>query len=107
MPFRTLPTLHTRGLCQVVWLCGCTQTSIQAEGFRSLRESEPVEYELEEGEDGRCKAVKVTGPDGAPPLVRSFRQISQRLPPLGLTPHLQRADQTCPLCRRLPLCSMT
>lgn len=44
------------------------QTSIQAEGFRSLREAEPVEYDLEAGEDGRAKAVKVTGPNGAPPL---------------------------------------
>ena len=45
------------------------QSSIDAEGFRSLRESEPVEFEVEEGEDGRTKAVHVTGPDGAPPQV--------------------------------------
>lgn len=45
------------------------QSSIDAEGFRSLREGEPVEFEVEEGEDGRTKAVHVTGPDGAPPQV--------------------------------------
>ena len=45
------------------------QTSIQAEGFRSLREGEAVEYELDTAEDGRSKAIKVSGPDGAPPQV--------------------------------------
>lgn len=43
------------------------QTSIQTEGFRSLAEGEPVEYYLEAGDDGRTKAVQVTGPAGAPP----------------------------------------
>ena len=46
------------------------QSSIEAEGFRSLREGEAVEFELEAGEDGRTKAVKVTGPEGAAPQVR-------------------------------------
>ena len=45
------------------------QTSIQTEGFRSLAEGEPVEYYLEAGDDGRTKAVSVTGPGGAPPQV--------------------------------------
>lgn len=45
------------------------QTSIEAEGFRSLREGEEVEYDVEEGPDGRTKAVKVTGPGGAAPQV--------------------------------------
>ena len=45
------------------------QTSIQTEGFRSLAEGEPVEYYLEAGDDGRTKAVQVTGPNGAPPQV--------------------------------------
>ncbi|PHT59948.1 Glycine-rich protein 2 [Capsicum baccatum] len=37
----------------------------QSEGFRSLAEGESVEYEVENGSDGRTKAVDVTGPDGA------------------------------------------
>ncbi|KAI8464477.1 MAG: putative nucleic acid binding protein [Monoraphidium minutum] len=44
------------------------QTSIQVEGFRSLREGEEVEYDVEEGPDGRTKAINVTGPSGAAPL---------------------------------------
>jgi protein lin-28 len=46
------------------------QSSIHAEGFRSLREGEEVEYEVEEGPDGRTKAINVTGPGGAAPQVR-------------------------------------
>ncbi|PHT50653.1 60S ribosomal protein L30 [Capsicum baccatum] len=38
---------------------------IRSEGFRSLAEGESVEYEVENGSDGRTKAVDVTGPDGA------------------------------------------
>jgi cold shock CspA family protein len=49
------------------------QSNIDAEGFRSLRENEAVEFFVEEGEDGRTKAVNVTGPDGAPPQVWSFK----------------------------------
>jgi len=45
------------------------QSSIDAEGFRSLRENEPVEFFVEASEDGRTKAVNVTGPEGAPPQV--------------------------------------
>ena len=52
--------------------CRLSQSSIDAEGFRSLRENEPVEFVVEEGEDGRTKAVHVTGPDGAPPQVRAI-----------------------------------
>ena len=56
------------------WVDGCclSQSSIAAEGFRSLRENEPVEFNVEEGEDGRTKAVHVTGPDGAPPQVQAI-----------------------------------
>lgn len=43
------------------------QSNIEAEGFRSLREGEEVEFELAEGEDGKKKAFQVTGPEGAPP----------------------------------------
>jgi cold shock CspA family protein len=40
------------------------QTAIQVQGFRSLAEGEPVEYKMIT-EDGRTKAVDVTGPGGA------------------------------------------
>jgi cold shock CspA family protein len=41
------------------------QTSIQAEGFRSLAEGEEVEYQLEiDAKSGKSKAVQVTGPGG-------------------------------------------
>jgi len=43
------------------------QTSIVTDGFRSLREGEPVEFLAETGDDGRLRAVQVTGPGGAPP----------------------------------------
>ena len=42
------------------------QTAIHSDGFRSLREDEPVEYVVEKSEpDGRMKAIEVTGPEGA------------------------------------------
>ncbi len=47
-----------------------SQTCIEAEGFRSLRPGEPVEFSVERGEDGQLRAVKVTGPQGQPPQVR-------------------------------------
>lgn len=40
------------------------QSDLHAEGFRSLREGEEVEFNVETGEDGRAKAVNVTGPAG-------------------------------------------
>ncbi|XP_059296845.1 cold shock protein 2-like isoform X2 [Lycium ferocissimum] len=42
------------------------QSGIRSEGFRSLAEGEPVEFDVESGDDGRTKAVNVTGPGGAP-----------------------------------------
>ena len=51
---------------------GAVQTSIITEGFRSLAEGEQVEFFVESGDDGRTKAVQVTGPGGAPPQVRSL-----------------------------------
>ncbi|CAM8987940.1 unnamed protein product [Rhodiola kirilowii] len=42
------------------------QSSIQSEGFRSLAEGESVEYTVGSGDDGRAKAVDVSGPEGAP-----------------------------------------
>ena len=50
------------------------QTSIQTDGYRSLREGEDVEFNIETGDDGRTKAVNVTGPNGAPPQV-PFRSV--------------------------------
>ena len=41
------------------------QTVIQMEGFRSLADGESIEYEMEVQDDGRRRATKVTGPDGA------------------------------------------
>lgn len=49
----------------------CAQTNINSEGFRSLREGEAVEFEVEAGPDGRAKAVNVTGPQGGVPEVSS------------------------------------
>ncbi|KFM24370.1 Glycine-rich protein 2 [Auxenochlorella protothecoides] len=43
------------------------QTAIITDGFRSLKEGEPVEFFVENSDDGRAKAVQVTGPDGAAP----------------------------------------
>ena len=48
--------------------CG-VQTSIKTDGYRSLAEQEEVEFDVETGDDGRTKAVNVTGPGGAPPKV--------------------------------------
>lgn len=41
------------------------QTAITAEGFRSLAENESVEFRVEVDNNGRKKAMDVTGPDGA------------------------------------------
>ncbi|KAF6163987.1 hypothetical protein GIB67_028691 [Kingdonia uniflora] len=40
------------------------QSSIKSEGYRSLAEGEEVEFVIEEGDNGKTKAVDVTGPDG-------------------------------------------
>lgn len=40
------------------------QTSIHAEGFRSLREGEEVEFTVGNGDDGKTKAMNVTAPGG-------------------------------------------
>jgi len=40
------------------------QSSLHCDGYRSLAEGEPVEYNVENGNDGRLKACNVTGPGG-------------------------------------------
>ena len=40
------------------------QTAIHAEGFRSLKEEEAVEFEISDN-GGKSKAINVTGPAGA------------------------------------------
>ena len=60
---------------QTEYRCVCLQTSINVEGFRSLREGEPVEYDLDVSEDGRAKAMNVTGPKGQPPLVCTSQDL--------------------------------
>jgi len=47
------------------------QTSVQAEGFRSLDDGASVEFQVEVSEDGKTKAISVTGPGGTP-LKRGF-----------------------------------
>jgi len=41
------------------------QSQIHSEGFRSLKDAEPVEYETEQQADGRISAIDVTGPNGS------------------------------------------
>ncbi|KAJ7537424.1 hypothetical protein O6H91_11G005400 [Diphasiastrum complanatum] len=41
------------------------QSSIHSDGFRSLRDGEPVEFTIEHSDDGRTKALDVTGPNGS------------------------------------------
>jgi len=50
------------------------QTSIHAEGFRSLREGESVEFSVESSDDGRTKALDVTGPGGSFVQGASYRR---------------------------------
>ncbi|KAG0576587.1 hypothetical protein KC19_5G091800 [Ceratodon purpureus] len=50
------------------------QTSIHSEGFRSLREGEVVEFAVESSDDGRTKALAVTGPGGAFVQGASYRR---------------------------------
>jgi cold shock CspA family protein len=43
------------------------QTNIVTDGFRSLAEGEQVEFVVDQSDDGRPKAIEVTGPGGANP----------------------------------------
>ena len=51
------------------------QTAIITDGFRSLKEGEAVEYVVETSDDGRQKAIQVTGPGGAAPEVRTAPRL--------------------------------
>ncbi|CAN6563342.1 unnamed protein product [Malus baccata var. baccata] len=42
------------------------QSSIRSDGFRTVAEGESVEFLIDFGDDGKTKAIDVTGPDGAP-----------------------------------------
>jgi cellular nucleic acid-binding protein len=54
------------------------QTNIYARGFRSLREGEPVEYEIQEDPvKGKEFAINVTGPNGQ--YVQGNEQLLQFL----------------------------
>ncbi|KAH7671205.1 cellular nucleic acid-binding protein [Dioscorea alata] len=41
------------------------QTSIRSDGFRTLSDGDTVEFSVEHGDDGRTRAVDVTGPNGS------------------------------------------
>jgi len=41
------------------------QTEIRSEGFRSLADGEKVEFKVIKDQNGRLKAIDVTGPGGA------------------------------------------
>ena len=41
------------------------QTEIHADGYRTIHEGEELEFEVVTQDDGRRKAVNVTGPNGA------------------------------------------
>ncbi len=77
------------------------QSNIRSEGFRSLREGEPVEFEVEAGTDGRAKAINVTGPEGQAPQVRARADAWQvagpsrvhRRDPLDWQPSSQRSRE--------------
>lgn len=61
------------------------QSSLKSDGFRSLREEEKVEYDIDATAGERTKAVNVTGPDGANVLgaKRVFRRQKRRAPLAG------------------------
>ena len=56
------------------------QSNIETTGYRSLQQGEEVEFDLVIGDDGKRKAFRVTGPQGAPPQVRLGRQAQGAVP---------------------------
>jgi cold shock CspA family protein len=49
------------------------QSEIKSDGFRSLADGEAVEYETMTESNGKTKATKVTGPNGAQVQGAPFR----------------------------------
>ncbi len=80
------------------------QTAIQTEGFRSLREGEPVEFYIETSADGRQKAIAVTGPNGANPEVRGSCAIPTGCLSGAYVWHQGVRHAQCP--KRAELCSV-
>ena len=78
-------TLDEQHLC-------LSQSTIRTEGFRSLREGERVDFDLEKGDDGRNKAVNVTGPDGAPPQVDLLMLTHSAVMHVSVCPSVNRVD---------------
>ena len=76
-PSSALHSLSSSLHCPAHSLGLCVQTSIVTDGFRSLAEGEAVEFVIEHGDDGRTKAVQVTGPAGAPPQGQPRREYDQ------------------------------
>jgi hypothetical protein len=64
-----------------------------------------VEYELEAGEDGRTKAIKVSGPEGAAPQVRRSSSMSMhRLGKLKPSRCMWKRNAGPPCLRVLHIC---
>lgn len=59
--------------------CDCAQTNIISDGFRSLAEGEQVEFVVDQSDDGRAKAIEVTGPNGGNPQVRNCFAVKHRI----------------------------
>ena len=57
--------------------CCLLQSNIETTGYRSLKEGEEVEFDLVVADDGKKKAFRVTGPDGAPPQARLLAAWAQ------------------------------
>jgi len=45
----------------------CHYTAIQIEGYKSLKEDDPVEFDIEQGEKGRPQAANVVRINSTPP----------------------------------------
>ena len=84
------------------------QTNIVTDGFRSLAEGEQVEFVVDQSDDGRPKAIEVTGPGGANPqvcgvlslgIVQGGKLIRHSLLLLTGSPHAVNVHGYCQLTR--------